>query len=225
MRLIQTCDSPLLTRSELCKKKKSRRPNIAVQRFVSISGILFHFNYFLVVTDIFADAGWWNSAGSKKGCYHQVSTHTIYILLVCYLKSSQKLLITCYVGLDLPETSIPKATTIGSTVESPLQKRCITLVLWFSRYNIWWPGNDDTAYWKISDAFTKHLCITDQNTVAQEMVDDYIFESHQFGWRTTRSPGWHVLWSRSFRYHSSLTVQKSSWDWTLTIRISGGESS
>ena len=129
------------------KKKKSRRPNIAVQRFVSISGILFHFNYFLVVTDIFADAGWWNSAGSKKGCYHPVSMHTIYILLVCYLKSSQKLFITCYVGLDLPEMSIPKATTIGSTVESPLQKRCIALVPRFSGYNVRWPGNDDTTYW------------------------------------------------------------------------------
>ena len=44
--------------------------------------------------------------------------HTIYILLVCYLKSSQRLFITCY-RLDLPEASIHKAT-IGSTVESPL---------------------------------------------------------------------------------------------------------
>ena len=124
MRLIQTCDSPLLIRSEPCKKKKSRRPNIAVQRFLSISGIFFHFNYFLVFTDIFADAVWWNSAGSKNGCYHQVSMHTIYILLVHYLKSSQRLFIMCY-RLDLPEASIHKAT-IGFTVESPLVCICLS---------------------------------------------------------------------------------------------------
>ena len=29
---------------------------------------------------------------------------------------------------------------------------------------------------KLSDAFTKHVCITDQNTVAQEMVGNHIFE-------------------------------------------------
>ena len=29
---------------------------------------------------------------------------------------------------------------------------------------------------KLSDAFTKHICITDQNAVAREMVGDHIFE-------------------------------------------------
>ena len=29
---------------------------------------------------------------------------------------------------------------------------------------------------KLSDAFTKHVCITDQNAIAREMVGDHIFE-------------------------------------------------
>ena len=118
------------------------------------------------------------------------------------------------------------------------RKRCIALAPRFSGYDIRCSGNDATTYWQSFWCIHKrYLCHWPEGPHARNggRLPFWVHRRRFFfkttipwsiicgvssiRWRTSHSPDWHVVRSRSFRYHSFLAVwkDKSSWDRTLTV--------